>query len=157
LNAPVNGARSTANSYVLDGAYNTDRNTFSIAVIPPLESVQEFRAQTSLAPAEFASSGGAVVDVVTKSGSQSIHGNAFEFFHNEASDAQGFFSIAGLPSGIFRQNQYGGTLGGPLAKSTYFFASYEGLRGQSSTPSICCPQPLFAGAISPRARPSSIR
>jgi hypothetical protein len=134
LNAPVNGARSTANSYVLDGAYNTDRNTFSIAVIPPLESVQEFRAQTSLAPAEFASSGGAVVDVVTKSGSQSIHGNAFEFFHNEASDAQGFFSIAGLPSGIFRQNQYGGTLGGPLAKSTYFFASYEGLRGQSSTP-----------------------
>jgi hypothetical protein len=134
LNAPVNGARSTANSYILDGAYNTDRNTLSVAVIPPLDSVEEFRAQTSLAPAEFPASGGAVVDVVTRSGGQSFHGSAFEFFHNEASDAKGFFSTPGLPSGIFRENQYGASLGGPLAKSTYFFAAYEGIRGRSSNP-----------------------
>jgi len=133
LNAPVNGARSTANSYILDGAYNTDRNTFSVVVIPPLDSVEEFRAQTSLAPAEFPAGGGAVVDVVTRSGGQSYHGGAFEFFHNEASDAKGFFSTPGLPSGIFRENQFGATLGGPLAKSTFFFAAYEGIRGRSST------------------------
>ena len=86
LNAPVNGARSTENSYILDGAYNTDRNTFSVAVIPPMESVSGFRILTSLAPIEFVSipAGGAVVDVACKSGTQSFHGNAFEYFQNEA-------------------------------------------------------------------------
>jgi hypothetical protein len=133
FNAPVNGARSTGNSYILDGAYNTDRNVFSIAVVPLMETVSEFRIQTSLAPAEFAQSGGAVIDIVTKPGSQQFHGNAFEFFRNEATDARGFFEVPGLPRGVFRQNQYGATLGGPLAASTYFFASYEGLRSRSAS------------------------
>src|SRR5271166_709813 len=84
LNAPVNGARSTENSYILDGAYDTDRNVFAIAVVPLMESVEEFRIQSSLAPAEFAQSGGGVIDVVTKSGSQALHGNVFEFLRNEA-------------------------------------------------------------------------
>src|SRR6202035_793161 len=66
MNPPVNGARSTMNSFVLDGTYNTDRNTFSIAVVPPFESVQEFRIQSSLGSAEFAQSGGGIIDVVTK-------------------------------------------------------------------------------------------
>lgn len=133
FNAPVNGARSTANSYILDGAYNTDRNVFSIAVVPLLETVSEFRIQSSLAPAEFAQSGGGMVDVVTKSGSQSFHGNGFEFLRNEATDAKGFFDVPGLPRGIFRQSQYGATLSGPLSHSTYFFASYEGLRSRSAS------------------------
>ncbi|HEX4593707.1 MAG TPA: carboxypeptidase regulatory-like domain-containing protein [Bryobacteraceae bacterium] len=133
FNAPVNGARSTGNSYILDGAYNTDRNVFSIAVVPLMETVSEFRIQTSLAPAEFAQSGGAVIDIVTKPGSRQFHGNAFEFFRNEASDARGFFEVPGLPRGVFRQNQYGATLGGPLAKSTYFFTSFEGLRSRSAS------------------------
>ncbi len=134
LNAPVNGARATENSYILDGAYDTDRNIFSIAVVPLMESVGEFRIQSSLAPAEFAESGGAVIDMATKSGSQAFHGNIFEFFRNEATDANGFFSVPGLPRGIFRQNQFGGTLSGPLGHATYFFVSYEGLRSLSSNP-----------------------
>jgi hypothetical protein len=135
LNPPVNGARSYDNRYVLDGADNTDRNTFAVSVLPPLESVQEFRILTSLAPAEFSQGGGAVVDVATKSGSHSFHGNAFEYFQNEATDAQGFFAVPGLPVGIVRQNQYGATLGGPVDKNkTFFFASYEGLRGKSASP-----------------------
>jgi hypothetical protein len=135
LNPPVNGSRSTQNRYILDGADNTDRNTFSVSVLPPLETVQEFRILTSLAPAEFAQGGGAVVDVATKSGSRDFHGNAFEFFQNEATDAQGFFAVPGLPVGIVRQNQYGATLGGPLhSNKTYFFASYEGLRASSASP-----------------------
>jgi hypothetical protein len=133
FNAPVNGARSTENSYILDGAYNTDRNTFSIAVIPLMESVAEFRIQSSLAPAEFAQNGGGVIDVVTKPGSQAFHGNVFEFFRNEATDAKSFFAVPGLPQAIFRQNQFGGTLSGPLAKATYFFVSYEGLRSLSAS------------------------
>jgi Carboxypeptidase regulatory-like domain/TonB dependent receptor len=135
LNPPVNGARSTANRYILDGADNTDRNTFSVAILPPLESVEEFRSLTALAPAEFAQGGGAVVDVATKSGSREFHGNVFEYFQNEAPDAQGFFSVPGLPVGIVRQNQYGATLGGPLhSNKTFFFASYEGLQSKSSSP-----------------------
>ena len=133
FNAPVNGARSTANSYILDGAYDTDRNVFAIAVVPLMETVSEFRIQTSLAPAEFVQSGGAVIDMVTKPGSPHFHGNAFEFFRNEATDARSFFDVPGLPRGVYRQNQYGATLGGPLAHSTYFFASYEGLRSLSAS------------------------
>lgn len=133
LNAPVNGARSTGNSYIVDGAYDTDRNVFSVAVIPLMETVAEFRIQTSLAPAEFAQSGGGVIDIVTKSGSQAFHGNVFEFLRNEATDAKGFFEVGGLPRAIFRQNQYGATLGGPMARATYFFASYEGLRSLSAS------------------------
>jgi Carboxypeptidase regulatory-like domain/TonB dependent receptor len=134
LNPPVNGARSTQNRYILDGGDNTDRNTFAVSVLPPLESVQEFRIMTSLPPAEFAQGGGAVIDVATKSGTRKFHGNAFEYFQNEAPDAKGFFEIPGLPRGIVRQNQYGATLGGPLYKSkTFFFASYEGLRGSSAS------------------------
>lgn len=134
LNPPSNGARSYDNRYILDGADNTDRNTFAVAVLPPIETVQEFRILTSLAPAEFSQGGGAVVDVATKSGSRQFHGNAFEYLQNEAPDAQGFFSVRGLPAGIVRQNQYGATLGGPLSGKTFFFASYEGLRGSSANP-----------------------
>jgi len=134
LNAPVNGARSTGNSYILDGAANTDRNTFSVAVLPLMDTIQEMRVQSALAPAEFAGQGGAVVDIATKSGGKTFHGSAFEFLQNEATDANGFFTVAGLPRGILRQNQYGASLSGPLAKSTYYLVSYEGFRNRSSTP-----------------------
>jgi Carboxypeptidase regulatory-like domain/TonB dependent receptor len=132
FNAPVNGARSNENTYILDGAYNTDVNVYSIAVVPLMETVEEFRIQTALASAEFEQSGGAVIDVVTKPGSKVFHGNAFEFFRNEATDARGFFEVPGQPRAIFRQSQQGATLGGPLGKSTYFFTSYEGLRSRSA-------------------------
>jgi len=132
FNAPVNGARSNQNSYILDGAYNTDGNVFAIAVVPPMETVSEFRIQSSLAPAEFAQSAGGVIDVVTKSGSKALHGNAFNFLRNEATDARGFFDVPGLPRGVFRQDQYGATLSGPIAPKTYFFASYEGFRSRSA-------------------------
>ena len=83
LNPPVNGSRSTMNTFLLDGAYDTDRNTFAIAVYPPIDSVQEFHIQSSLAPAEFPQAGGGAIDVVTKSGTKSFHGSAFEYFRNE--------------------------------------------------------------------------
>jgi len=133
FNAPVNGARSNENTYILDGAYNTDVNVYSIGVVPLMETVEEFRIQTALASAEFEQSGGAVIDVVTKPGSKRFHGNAFEFFRNEASDARGFFEVPSQPRAVFRQSQQGATLGGPLAHSTYFFASYEGLRSRSAS------------------------
>lgn len=137
LNPPINGGRSTMNSFLLDGAYDTDRNTFAIAVYPPLEAVQEFRMQSSLAPAEFPQSGGGAMDVVTKSGTQEIHGSALEYFQNEAADARNYFDDPALPRPIFRQNQFGGAVGGPLPwAKTYFHASYEGLRKKAGTSAL---------------------
>ena len=137
MNPPINGARSTMNSFILDGSYNTDRNTYAIAVVPPFESVQEFRIQSSLGSAEFAQSGGGVVDVVTKSGGRAFHGNAFEFLRNYITDAASYFDDPTLPRSVFRQNQYGGSLGGPLPlHSTFFFVSYEGLRNVSAKSSL---------------------
>ena len=133
LNPPINGARSTTNTYLLDGGMNTDLNTRAIAAIPPIESVQEFRMVSSLPSAEFAQSGGGVADVVTKSGGQQFHGNLFEFFRNDALDALSLFADPNLPRPVFQQNQFGGSIGGPLpVSSTFFFATYEGLRGKAA-------------------------
>ena len=137
LNPPINGARSDMNSFLLDGANNTDGNTFAITVIPPMESVQEFRIQSSLAPAAFSQAGGGVVDIVTKSGGREFHGSAFEHFRNEATDARNYFDNPSLPRSIFRRNQFGGSLGGRLPlPSTFFFATYEGLRGKAASPAL---------------------
>jgi outer membrane receptor protein involved in Fe transport len=132
LNPPINGSRSTQNTFLLDGAYDTDRNTFAIAVYPPVESVQEFHIQSSLAPAEFPQSGGGAIDVVTKSGTRNLHGSGFEYLRNEFSDARNYFDNPALPRPIFRQNQFGASLGGPIPtrKDTFFYAIYEGIRGK---------------------------
>ncbi len=135
LNSPVNGARSNMNAYLLDGSYNTDRNTFAVAVIPPLEAVQEFRTESSLAPSAFAQTGGGVVNLVTKSGSKQFHGNAFEYLRNGITDARNYFDDATLESPAYRRNQYGASLGGPLPRSTFFFFTYEGLRDFFTKPS----------------------
>ena len=136
LNPPINGGRASMNAHLLDGGYNTDRNTFAPVVIPPMDSVQEFRIQTSLVTSAFPEVGGGVTDVATKSGSQTFHGSAFEFLRNEATDAHNFFDDPTLPRPIFRRNQFGGSLGGRLPlPSTFFFVSYEGLRGKSAKPS----------------------
>lgn len=137
LNPPINGARPSMNTYLIDGAYNTDRNIFSTEIVPPLDSVQEFRVQSSLADAAFSEAGGGVIDVVTKSGSKEFHGSAFEFFRNEATDAHNFFDDPTLPRPIFRRNQFGGSLGGPLPlPSTFFFVAYEGVRSKSAKSAV---------------------
>jgi outer membrane receptor protein involved in Fe transport len=135
LNPPVNGARSTQNSFLLDGSYDTDRNTFAIAVYPPMDSVSEFHIQSSLAPAEFPQSGGGAIDVVTKSGTRNFHGSAFEYFRNEATDGHNYFDDPTLARPIYRQNQFGGSLGGPVPAlhDTFFYGVYEGTRLKSGT------------------------
>jgi hypothetical protein len=138
LNPPINGSRSTMNSFLLDGAYDTDRNTFAIAVYPPIDSVQEFHIQSSLAPAEFPQAGGGAIDVVTKSGTRAFHGSAFEYFRNEFSDGRNYFDDPALPRPIFRQNQFGASLGGPVPAmgNTFFYGIYEGLRLKSGTSAL---------------------
>jgi outer membrane receptor protein involved in Fe transport len=138
LNPAINGARSYMNAFLVDGANDTDRNTFAIAVTPPMESVQEFRIQTSVPSAEYPQAAGGIMDVVTKSGTLAWHGSAFEYFRNEALDAHNYFDDPSLPRPIFRQSQFGASLGGrvPKVQKTFFFATYEGLRGKSAKPMV---------------------
>jgi outer membrane receptor protein involved in Fe transport len=147
----VNGARGRANNFLLDGTDMNDgyRNDPAIneagvfgtpATILPVEAIAELKVASNF-EAEYGRSAGGVVNVVTKSGTNQIHGSAFEFFRNNALDARNFFDITSLPQNPFHNNQFGGSLGGPIIKDkTFFFVDYEGLRevGAQSTPS-CVP------------------
>lgn len=128
----VNGQRESANTYILDGAYNNQINQGLIAILPPLEAVQEFTLETSNFLPEIGRGGG-VMNVTLKSGTNNFHGQVFEFHRNAALDARNFFdrqtrrSPRRLPN--FVKNQFGGTFGGPIRKDkTFFFGDYQGLR-----------------------------
>jgi hypothetical protein len=136
LNPPIHGLRSSMNAFLLDGASNTDRNAFAMAVHVPVEALQEFRTITALAPAEYPQAGGGIVDLVTKSGNRVVHGSAYEYFRNEATDARNFFDDPLLPRPVFRRNQFGGSLGGPLPGPAVFFVTYDGVRGKSAKSSL---------------------
>jgi hypothetical protein len=122
----VNGNRPESNNYLLDGIDNNETVVNTVVFFPPAEAIQEFRVQTSVAPAEFGRAGGAIVNTALKSGTNSYHGSAFEFLRNDALDAQPTFAPNKL---AFRRNQFGGTLGGPIIKNKLFaFGDYSGLR-----------------------------
>lgn len=132
----VAGARSQSNVFLLDGISNVDTqinsplNNFRIT-----DAVQEFAVQTSGATAEFGRGTGGQVSIVTKSGSNTFHGSAFEYFRNSKLDATDFFiNKAGKEKTPLHRNQFGATLGGPIRKDkTFFFASYEGFRQVAPT------------------------
>lgn len=130
LNPPVNGIRSTSNTFLLDGVLNTDGNVNAVAVNPPLESVQEFRLQTSGSSAEFGYSGGGVVNMVTRSGSEHLHGGLFEYLRNEKLDARNYFNSGDAPKAPLRRSQFGAQAGGriPRAPRLFFFGAYEASR-----------------------------
>jgi Carboxypeptidase regulatory-like domain/TonB dependent receptor/TonB-dependent Receptor Plug Domain len=134
----VNGAREQANNFLLDGVDNNDLAINQYTVLPSVDAIQEFKVQSSDSSAEYGRSGGAQINVVTKSGTNQFHGTGFEFVRNRHLDAKNFFdqpyctasSAAGTCGPIPRldRNQYGGTIGGPIRKDkTFFFGSYEGL------------------------------
>jgi len=123
----VLGQRSGHNLYLLDGVTVTDEHFNNMVIAPSIDSIQEVNIQkTSYAP-EFGGKSGAVINVVSRSGSNAVHGSLFEFVRNDIFDAKNFFDAAASPIPPFRQNQFGATLGGPVIHDrTFFFASYEG-------------------------------
>jgi hypothetical protein len=122
----ANGIRPQANNFILDGVDNNESLVNTIVFFPPAEAIQEFRVSTSVAPAEFGRAGGAVVQTSIKSGTNSIHGSAFDFLRNDFFDAIPFGATKSTP---LRQNQFGATLGGPVWKNKlFFFVDYQGLR-----------------------------
>ncbi len=125
----VNGAREDFNNYVLDGVYNVDPKLGTPAVRPPVDAIQEFEVATSNYDASFGRNAGGQVAILTRSGSNRLSGTAYEFLRNGALDAKNHFAPEGEPDPDYNRNQFGGSLGGPLARNrTFFFGDYEGTR-----------------------------
>ena len=129
-----NGNREQSNNFMLDGVDNNFRRNGLITLRPSVESVREFKIQTNLFQAEQGRNPGATVNVITKSGSNAFHGSAYEFFRNTQLDAKNFFAKAGSNKAQYQQNQFGGSLGGPIRHDKlFFFADYEGFRRRQGT------------------------
>jgi hypothetical protein len=122
----VNGGRSRANNFSVNGGDANDQFVNLPTVQPTPDAIEEFRVISNTFDAEYGRNSGAVVNVVTKSGTNQWHGNVYEYFRNKVLNAQGFLNTE-KPQ--FNQNQFGGTFGGPIKKDrTFFFTSYEGRR-----------------------------
>jgi hypothetical protein len=122
----VNGQREFANFFSVNGSDSEEDVNAGTAILPNLDSIAEFRILTSNFDAEYGEFSGGQVSVITKSGSNSFHGNAFDFLRNTALDARNYFSPT---RGVFRQNQFGGTFGGPIHRDKiFFFTDYQGTR-----------------------------
>src|SRR5580693_3005043 len=143
----VNGSRGRANNYLLDGTDMNDgyRNLPAInqggvfgvpGTILPEDSIQELSIESNFG-AEFGRNSGAVVNIVTKSGTNEFHGTAFEDFRNAVLNARNYFNTTAQPKDAFRNNQFGATFGGPIIKDkTFFYGSYEGQREGMAITSI---------------------
>src|SRR5438132_11618484 len=124
-----NGQRSTSNNFVVDGVDNNNYFAGEAAQLPSIDSIQEFEVQTNTFAAEYGRNSGSVVNLVTKSGTNQLHGSVYDFFRNDALDARNYFNKAQLPKSGLHLNQFGGTLGGPIIKNqTFYFLNYEGFR-----------------------------
>src|SRR6202521_4160847 len=136
----VNGGRGRSNNFSVNGGDANDQFVNLPTVQPSPDSIEEFRVLTNTFDAEYGRNSGSVVNVVTKSGTNSLHGNLFEFFRNTLLNGDGYClaEASGVPceEPKSNQNQFGGTLGGPIRKDrTFFFTSYEGRRIRQGIPS----------------------
>src|SRR5215470_7895765 len=131
----ANGQTDSANNFLLDGMDNNERAIATIIVKPSVDALQEIKVESNMYSAESGRAGGAVINLITKSGTNRFHGTLFEFLRNDKFDAKDVFNVPqpGNPlAGVkpkFRQNQFGGSIGGPIQKDkTFFFADYEAFR-----------------------------
>jgi hypothetical protein len=124
----VAGASELNNNFTLNGLDNNNQLLSAPAFRPSVDAIEEFKILTGVFPAEYGRNSGSQVIVTTKAGTNEFHGTAFEFLRNQVLDGKNFFTPVGQKP-AFRQNQFGGTLGGPIIHNkTFFFASYEGTR-----------------------------
>ena len=122
----INGQREFANAFIVNGSDAEEYVTMGTAIVPNLDSIAQFRILTNNFDAEYGEFSGGQINVVTKSGSNAFHGGVFEFLRNTDVDARNYFSPA---RGVFHQNQFGATLGGPVRRDKiFFFVDYQGTR-----------------------------
>ena len=154
----MNGARGRSNNYLIDGTDMNDgyRNDPAIneagvfgtpSTILPLDAIAEVNVISNFQP-EYGRSAGAIVNIVTKSGTNAFHGSAAEYFRNDALDARNYFNDVGQPKAPFHNNQYGGAVGGPIIKNkTFFYADYEGQQEPVGVVTLACvPDPAQIAA-----------
>ncbi len=128
----VNGQRNQSNNFLLDGASNNDSFNTGFVMRPPPDAIQEFKILTHSYGAEYGRNAGSVVNVVTRSGSNDLSGAAWEFNRDDRLQARNYFASPTQPKPKLKQHQFGGALGGPVAKNTLFgFGFYEGFRNTS--------------------------
>lgn len=144
-NYSVSGSRGLSSEVIIDGAPANASLFTAPIIVPSVDAVEEFKVQTSTYSAEFGRSAGGVVNVVMKSGTNSFHGNLYEFFRNRVLDGNGYTNnMYGRRSPVYIYNMFGGTLGGPVKipkiydgkDRTFFFTSYEGFRQRSGITNI---------------------
>src|SRR5580704_9411034 len=141
----VNGGRGRSNNYMVNGGDANDLFVNGPAIQPSPDAIEEFRVLTNTFDAEYGRNSGSVVNVVTKSGTNTIHGDFYDFLRNDALNTRGYFDNSIAP---YKQNQFGATLGGPIKKDrTFIFGSYEGnLQIQGiSTGTVLLPTTAEAG------------
>jgi hypothetical protein len=129
----INGQFAFSNNYLIDGMDNNERFIGTIMVKPNIDSIQEMRVTSSNYSADLGRTAGGVINMITKSGTNDLHGTAYEFFRNQAMDARNFFARTGTKP-VYGQNQYGASVGGRVIKDrTFFFMDYEALRLNQAT------------------------
>jgi hypothetical protein len=122
----VNGGREESNVFLLDGVYNGDPTLNGAGVTPPVDAIYEFEVLTNSYDAAFGRNAGGQINVALRNGGNQFHGTAYEFFRNAALDARNHFAPRNEPKPKFQRNQFGASLGGPIARDrTFFFADYE--------------------------------
>jgi Carboxypeptidase regulatory-like domain len=125
----ANGQDDVLNNEMIDGGDNNERLTGTIAVRSSLDAIDQVRVDTNSYPAEVGRTGGAVVNIITKSGTNDFHGDVFEFIRNDITDANSYSFGAKTKKSKLRWNQFGGSLGGPIVRNkAFFFGDYEGYR-----------------------------
>ncbi len=141
-NQSISGQREDANGFMVNGGDVKELMNGGTTIIPDLDSIAEFRVLTNNVNAEYGNYGGGIVNVVTKGGGNQIHGTAFEFLRNTDLDARNFFSP---DRSFYRQNQFGGTVGGPIKKDKiFYFADYQGTRTAQGIDTGLIPVPTLA-------------
>ena len=163
----ANGGRNVSTAVMLDGSPQEVMGYNQPAYVPSPDALQEFKVQTNSMSAEYGRTGGAVINMVHRSGTSEFHGALYEFLRNNAFDANGFFNnLNGRQKAAFRYNQFGFTAGGPLTPSrqtTFFFVNYEGIRQRNpgeatfTVPTAAMRQGDFAQIVSPLYDPQSIK
>ena len=138
----ANGLTATNNNFLLNGFDNNEQQIGFETIMPAVDAIEEFKVQTNNFGADIGK-GGAVVNVVLKSGTNDLHGTLYEFLRNSALDAKNYFDDPAAPIPPYKQNQFGGTFGGPIIKNkTFFFGDYQGTRIRQAQTFVSTVPPL---------------
>jgi len=153
----INGGRPRTNEYLFDGISVLQPEPGQVAFFPNVDAIQEFKIETNSPPAEFGRFNGGVINLTTKSGTNVLHGTAFEFLRNEALNARNVFASTAAVKPKFRRNQFGGVVGGAIRRDrTFFFVDYQGQRQTigrtvtSTVPTLLQRQGVFTESIGGR-------